>query len=78
MKSSNLSKVVGAGLLVASLATLPLGFLSAQNGTLRDSGQLLLVTKPFTTRVKSIKVSVRLIGLDRLYLVLCELGWSVS
>lgn len=40
MTSFNLSKVVGAGVLVASLATLPLAMpASAQNGTLRDSTQ---------------------------------------
>lgn len=36
MKSFNLLKVAGAGVLVASLATLPA---SAQNGNLRDSNQ---------------------------------------
>lgn len=40
MKSFNLSKVVGAGVLVASLATLPLALpASAQTETLRDSSQ---------------------------------------
>jgi hypothetical protein len=40
MTSFNLSKVVGAGVLVASLATLPLALpASAQNGTMRDSTQ---------------------------------------
>jgi len=40
MKSFNLSKVVGASVLVASLATLPLALpASAQNGTVTDSTQ---------------------------------------
>ena len=39
MKSFNLSKLVGAGVLVASLATLPLVPASAQNGTVTDSSK---------------------------------------
>ncbi len=40
MKSLNLSKVVGASVLVASLATFPLGLpASAQNGTVTDSSR---------------------------------------
>ena len=39
MKSFNLSKLVGASVLVASLATLPLMPASAQNGTVTDSNK---------------------------------------
>lgn len=40
MKSFNLFKVVGSGVLIASLATLPLALpASAQDGTVRDSNQ---------------------------------------
>ena len=40
MKMFNFSKVVGAGVLIASLATLPLVLpASAQDGTVRDSSQ---------------------------------------
>jgi len=50
-----LSKVVGAGVLVASLATLPLAMpASAQDGTLRILLRLLLVIKLFMKPVKLI------------------------
>jgi len=56
MTSFNLSKVVGAGVLVASLATLPLAMpASAQDGTLRDSTQAAPGDKAIMKPVKLIK-----------------------
>jgi len=67
MTSFNLSKVVGAGVLVASLATLPLACQPLLKMELfAILLRLLLVIKLFMKPVKLIKVSVPLIGADRL------------